>query len=211
MAKTAQTGFGRSLRAPVPQAIAKELNDMATLHPFRRSPMREQDWLILRCAGRSTLPLAESLSRGGFQVWTPSATQVRRVPRKNFRHNVTLPMMPSFVFARADRLVDLLDMANARKVHRHPSFTVFHYLDQIPLVADRDLEPLRMAEKRAVPVAKRPTFNRGQTVRVPTGAFEGLSGIVEKSDGKFTLVCFGHASVKISTFILEPTVDRRAA
>lgn len=81
------------------------------------------DWCILRCSGRHTMGLAESLAKDGFEVWTPIETVRIRVPRMNAKREVRLPIMPSYVFARARHLIDMLEMSgvNARALMRKAS------------------------------------------------------------------------------------------
>lgn len=171
------------------------------------------DWFILRTAGRSTLPLAKSLAEDGFEVWTPIATQLVRVPRMNVRREIKLPMLPSFVFVRARHLPDLLQLARMPERPRrgaggqrpaHRSFSVFHYLDSIPLIHDGHLEPLRLKERESVPKSIRPSFSRGANVRVTNGAFQGLKGKVERSKSGYAVVIFSdwNRPVKIPTFLL---------
>jgi transcription antitermination factor NusG len=163
----------------------------------------EESWLVLRTAGRSTLALAGSLGRDGFEVWTPVVTQKIRVPRVNVRRDVKLPLLPSFVFARGKHLVDLLELAKSSGKHR--SFSVFHYLDRIPMIDDRNLEPLRDKERKAVPKKDAARFDRGSKVRVKSGAFEGLKGKVERCKSGYALVIFDdfRNPVKIPTFLLH--------
>jgi transcription antitermination factor NusG len=171
------------------------------------------DWFILRTAGRSTLVLAKSLAEDGFEAWTPVATQIVRVPRMNARREIRLPLLPSFVFVRANHLQDLLQLARMHERPRrgstgrspaHRSFSVFHYLDSIPLIHDKHLEPLRLKEREAVPKSIRPGFNRGANVRVTNGAFQGLKGKVERSKSGYAIVIFSDwkRPVKIPTFLL---------
>lgn len=82
---------------------------------------------------------------------------------------------------------------------------MFRHCGGLGLVEDLDLEPLRSAENRAAPKRRRQTFGVGQCVRIPEGSFGGMTGIVERADGKFTLVCFGgNIRVKIASFLLRP-------
>jgi transcription antitermination factor NusG len=167
--------------------------------------MREegQRWCILRTAGRHTLGLAASLAGDGYDVWTPAREVRVRRARWNVHREVRVPLLASFVFARADHLVDLLERAEMPGT----GFSVFHYFDRIPLVADQDLAPLRDEETAAPSQAELAgLFRKGEGVRVAQGIFGGMAGIVEEQKGEFTLVRFGsRMRVKISTFILQPT------
>lgn len=174
-------------------------------------------WCILRTSSRGTLGLARSLAADGFEVWTPAKSRTIRVPRANVRRPIQVPIVPSFVFARARHLTELFELAmlpERPRRGRHPAherFSVFHHNDRVPLIRDVDLEPLRQAEAKIIPARKRKTFSRGDSVRVPSGSFGGMTGIVERSDGRYTLVCFGDLMrVKISTFILKLDVACKA-
>lgn len=186
------------------------------------TPDPTRSWCILRTAGRATLRLAKSLAEDGFECWTPKRAVTIRKPRWNVRKEVVLPLMPSFVFASREQMADLIGLAaQPRKeyrafdeergkwvTHLHPDFSLFRHAGRIPIVEDCELGELRRAEQRAQPVrpAKRGApLAAGTVVRVPSGSFQGMSGIVEKSDDRYTLVCFAtKMSVKISTFILQP-------
>lgn len=161
------------------------------------------EWIVLRTSGRSTLALAKSLSDDGFEVWTPVRTQTIRVPRMNVKREIRLPMLPSFVFARARHLVDLLHLAQSLTT-AHRAFSVFHYQDRIPMIADQHLQPLRLSEVRAIPKKDAPTFGQGAGVRVTSGAFEGLKGRVERCKSGYALVIFTdwRRPVNIPTFLL---------
>jgi transcription antitermination factor NusG len=171
------------------------------------------DWFILRCAGRSTLSLAKTLADDGFEVWTPARVQRIRVPRKNVRREVRLPMLPSYIFVRAQHLDDLLELSHMDERPRrcggrkpaHRSFSVFRFLDRVQMVADKSLEQLRLEERRAIPRTLGPKFVRNQPVRVGSGPFEGLKGRVERHESGHVLVIFegGKRRVKIPTFLLE--------
>lgn len=172
----------------------------------------EDGWIILRTSGQRTLRLLNSLREDGYEVWTPQRRRRVRVPRHNVRREVDFALLPSFVFARAHHLIDLLELAAMPVKPRrgaggrkptHDVFSVFHHLDGIPVIADRDLDPLREEETR---IARRPHFfHRGEKVRVTHGAGTGLTGTVLCGDDRFTLVCLGgNMRVKIPTSILRP-------
>jgi len=184
----------------------------------------EGAWCILRTSGRTTLRLAESLAEDGFEVWTPIETRSVRIPKANVKRTVHLPIMPSYIFARAAHLIDLLQMAaldvkprrkkpgtdaegERETVPAHASFSVMHSHDGIPFVADAHLQRLRTLEAKLTPMKKAErTFGTGLdvNVKIEGGSFAGMKGVVRKSDNAYTLVCFDERmTVKIPTCLLE--------
>ncbi len=159
-------------------------------------------WCILRTAGSRTLPLAQSLAAAGIEAWTPVEMVKRRIPRKVGRVEKAAPLLPTFVFASAAHLFDL------RRISRmigspHPAFAFFRYNGLVPLIAQREIDKLRLLENRMKPKRRRPTMAIGAEVRPTDGAYAGMTGVVQESDGKTTLVAFGGwMNVKIETSIL---------
>lgn len=169
------------------------------------------DWAILRTSGRHTLPLAESLNHGGFEAWTPAVQIRKRSAKAKDRIEIPAPLLPTYVFAKAGNLGELIDLANAER-KAHPDFSVFRYFDRIPLIADPDLDALRHSEARRVKRTKeRREFNPGDEVCVTDGPWVGLSGIVEHPQGRYAMVLFGRMSVRVATFLLLPSNHRAAA
>ena len=179
------------------------------------------DWIILRTSGRFTLRLAETLSEDGIEAWTPVETRNIRIPRANVRRTVQLPIMPSYVFARAHNLIDLIQLSALRPIPRrlscrpgdrteewrpfHADFSIMHYHDRIPVISDHHLQSLRTIEAKRAPRKKADPLPPGLSVRVKQegGSFAGMRGKVERSDEGTTLVCFDNRlTVKISTSLL---------
>jgi transcription antitermination factor NusG len=168
-------------------------------------------WCVLRTSSRHTIQLAETLAEDGYDVWTPIETRMIRIPRKNVKREVRLPIMPSYVFARAHQLIDLMllsDMPSKprqRGIGAHADFSVMRAFRQIPLVPDTHLAELRRIEIRRTPRKKaEKRFIPGVIVKVGGGSFGGMVGKVERSDTGYTLVCFNDRySVKIPTLLLK--------
>lgn len=170
-------------------------------------------WIILRTRGRHTLRLVESLSEDGFEAWTPIETKIFHVPRLNSKRTVRLPIMPSYVFAGAHNLIDLIQLAamkvKPRKHHApaHADFSIMRLHDRIPVIADGHLQSLRLLEAKRTPKMKAlQRFASGVSVRVKIegGSFAGMKGRVEQSDYGMTLVCFDNRmTVKIDTSLLS--------
>lgn len=189
------------------------MTSLSTAKAFMRRDEADLDtWCILRTSGRSTLRLAKSLTDDGFEVWTPVETRSIRKPRDTVRRKVVMPLMPSYIFARAKHLVDLLEIANQtvrpRRGHSptHASFSVMHWNDSIPVIGDRQLDQVRKLEARRMPVAKASAFKLGVEVKVKMegGSFAGMQGRVERSDHTSTIVCFSaRMTVKIPTCLLS--------
>lgn len=168
------------------------------------------DWIMLRTKPSCTLSLTNSLAAAGFDVWTPMEVQQRRVPRSKAKRERRVPIMPTWIFARAHHLDDLRRLAE-RAIKDHAEFSIFRWHSRVPAIDDVALEALRSAELRAVPKQKVKAFRKGEIVRVPEGAFAGMSGVVERGDGRCTLVCFGgRLEVEISTFLLRPSTAQAA-
>lgn len=195
--------------------------EQTALHKALRA--QEPRWCILRTSGARTLPLARSLAAAGFEVWTPIEAQSRRQPRTTKWHDVEAPIMPTFVFARADHLVDLVQLL-AQPIHRHPSFSIFLHSGRAPLIADRSMDHLRDAEDRSRRLAEqrakakaskqRRDIPIGQSVKVKDDAnFLGLVGVVEGCNGKKAIVNFPgwRRSIEIDTWQLLPDAVLSAA
>lgn len=173
-------------------------------------------WVILRTQGRHTLKLTQTLGEDGFEVWTPTETRLVRVPRMNAKREVKLPIMPSYVFAKAHQLIDLIQLADmplkprrGPKCHdpAHEDFSVMRCFGGIPMVSEVQLQALREMERKLTPKKKilaERAFAPGVEVRVSGGSFGGMTGSVERSDKGQTVVCFsGKYLVKIATCLLN--------
>lgn len=171
-------------------------------------------WCVLRTKSRHTLRLTQSLAEDGFEVWTPVETRTMRIPRMNVRREVRLPIMPSYIFAKAHHLIDLIMLASLSVKPRrgaglrkpaHEDFRVMRCPNGIPAVSDDDLSNLRKIEAKRTPLKKAAkAFHSGDPVKVEGGSFGGMFGIVERGDNTHTLVCFkDRFLVKIPTCILS--------
>lgn len=171
------------------------------------------NWIILRCSGRTTMRLAETLTEDGYEAWTPVETRMMRIPSANVRRPVRLPIMPSYVFARAHNLIDLIQLAGMsvkprRQLNQpaHADFSVMRCNERFPVIADHHLQGLRTIEAKRTPKKKAIPLPPGMTVKVKQegGSYAGMKGKVERSKEGWTLVCIDNRlTVKISTSLLE--------
>lgn len=165
-----------------------------------------QRWCVLRTSGGRTLALARSLADAGLDVWTPVQSLTKRRGRSRERVAYDAPIMPTFVFARAQHLADL-ERIRALPAGTHPGFSIFRYLGRIPLISDLEVAGARSVEdrsRRAALLGTRKSFVVGQPVRVSEGPGAGLSGeVVADGTGKFVLVAFGTITLKIGAWLLR--------
>ena len=177
------------------------------------------DWCILRCSNCKTLELSASLVDAGYEAWSPAETVSRRARRGNKREDVRKPLIASFVFAKADRMDDLLALSHSptlnyqvwdteqrRMVTRgHPYFRVSH----LRLIPDTQLSNLRAVERKRRPKGKSIAFEPGVVVRITEGGFEGLVGVVEECRGDYATVTLDDwsAPAKIATWLLHALLD----
>lgn len=176
-------------------------------------------WFILRMASADTLGLCRSLSAAGFRVWTPTDHKTGRRPRTRAEYDKVFPLMPSYIFAHTDGIEALARMAIV-PVGDHPRFTLFRAGDGIPIIADSDLAGLRGEEQRRASIydrwkqqrTKAPTFEKGKEVTLNKAGFDGLTGTVIQSNGRFTLVDMPGFSqpIKISSLLLLEDVAEAA-
>lgn len=163
--------------------------------------MTEQ-WCILRTSGTKTMQLADSLVDAGFTAWTPVERRKRRKPRSKALTDIRVPVLPTYVFAASQHLVDLLAEADSATT-LHPAFSVFKYFDRYPLIADRQLHRIRAIEERTAE-KPRPLVSPGQPVKTVALGFEGLTGTVESVRGGKAFVTFeGFAQpIMVDTLLL---------
>lgn len=183
-----------------------------------RQAMAGSGWCILRTSGAKTLPLAKSLAAAGFDVWTPIEGKDRRRPRSKARVEFEAPILPTFVFARAEHLGAIAE-CQAILASPHPGFSIYHHCGRVPVLADDEIEDLRQFERdasRALEISRRKirrqAFAAGAVVRLDEGGFAGMSGVVKSDDGKFAAVCFGGSfHVKIASWLLDADAVEDAA
>ncbi|MDB5733177.1 MAG: hypothetical protein JWQ03_3072 [Variovorax sp.] len=109
-------------------------------------------WCILRTSGRRTLPLALFLNDAGIEAWSPARVIRRPAPGQRRRLvmgqrrvliDVRVAVLPSFVFASADRLADIARLASVPQ----NEFTIFQFGGSVPVVSDASVTGLRAAEE----------------------------------------------------------------
>ena len=186
----------------------------------------EDGWCILRTGGPRTVPLAKSLADAGFEAWTPIQVQFREKTRRKPAEERAMPILPTFVFARAKHLSELNRLTRS-DVHWHPAFSVFRYQGVPPIISDERIGGLREAEAAALKIADarrrsdagkalkdakdqlRRALPKGKSIDMPTGPFAGFTGVVESSTRKEAWVVLpGGFRLKIDTWLVAQDVAK---
>lgn len=172
-------------------------------------------WCILRMASADTLSVMEYLNRRGIEAWTPVDRKIGRMPRTRAEYDKRFALMPSYVFAAADRIGEVAHIAALPK-KECPRFSLFMHQGGYPLVAEEGLSHLRAEEARRRSIfekwqisrRKPPKFARGTEVNITEGAFAGMTGTIEEQQGRFTLVGFPgfDKPIKIASLLLAEDV-----
>jgi transcription antitermination factor NusG len=155
-------------------------------------------WFVLHTRHRQEKVLADMLGAKGVHHWLPMV----REPRRYGRHKVTLelPLFPGYLFLRGS----VEEAYGADRTNRVVS--IIPVKDQRRM--DWELRNLYMAiVKGALPEPYR-FLARGVRVRVRSGPFEGLEGVVEERSANGRLVLqvetLGQAvSLEIDVRLLE--------
>jgi transcription antitermination factor NusG len=149
-----------------------------------------------------------SLTKAGFECWTPSETVTRKVPSAHVKRKIEQAMLPTYVFALADRLLDLIHLANTPG-REHRDFRVFKQNDRFPLIADATLAPIRSIEHKRKPRGKVKAIPVGAKVRLADGGFAGLDGVVQSVSNKYAMVKFVGfpVPVKIGCWLIAEGID----
>lgn len=171
-----------------------------------------REWIVLRTAGRATIRVTQELRRQDVEAWTPVRKIRMRRARWNASREIAVPLLASFVFAKARHR----DLLAERALRPGAEFSLFRdCCGEIAYVGDAALGPLRREEAAPATSAElKRLFRPGESVRAASGIFGGMTGTVERNDGAATWVRFGpRMRVQISTSILEQDrcISRRQA
>jgi transcription antitermination factor NusG len=156
-------------------------------------------WRVLHTRSRQEKAVAEALEAAGVEHYLPLVRRVRRYARS--KRVVEAPLFPGYVFLHGTR-EDAFLVAGAGRVAN-----IIDAPDQAALA--RELRHLRHALEVAGDLDPFPYLKEGRPVRVRSGPFKGVEGLVERYHPARRLVLriqtLGQAaSVEIDPGLLEP-------
>jgi transcription termination/antitermination protein NusG len=155
-------------------------------------------WRVLHCRGRQEKKVVEVLAATGIEYYLPIVKRERLYGHR--RREVELPLFSGYVFMHGVR-ESAFELIAAKRV-----VAIVEVRDQTRF--EHELTQIRKAVAGGAYLDPCPTLRTGWRVRVRTGAFMGVEGLVEKKPRPDRLVLqidvLGQAvSLDISAFEVE--------
>jgi len=141
-------------------------------------------WYALYTNPRHEKKIAEQLEQNRVECLLPLYRSIRRW--KDRRKQVDLPLFPGYIFIKvlsSERL----------KVLRTPGVVKFvMFMGEPAVIPDREIEDLRSGIVNGQAAQPHPYLRAGNRVRVRSGPFSGVEGILVRRKEKFRLVLSIH-------------------
>lgn len=156
-------------------------------------------WRVLHTRSRQEKAVASALEADGVEHFLPLVRRTRRYARS--KRTVEAPLFPGYVFLRGTREDAFRVIASGRVAN------LIEASDQLRL--DRELGHLRRALAVDGGLDPYPFLCAGRPVRVRSGPFKGVEGLVERYDPGSRLILQIHtlgraASLEIDPALLDP-------
>jgi transcription antitermination factor NusG len=137
-------------------------------------------WYVLYTNGRHEKKVVELLSNRHVSCYLPLYRSVRRWQDR--RKEVDLPLFPGYVFVR-------IALRSKLQVLTVPGVVQIITFNGTPApVADAEIECLRRGLSSSTSVEPHPYLKVGRSVRVRSGPFAGMNGILVRRKHAFRLV-----------------------
>ena len=137
-------------------------------------------WLVLYTRHQHEKLIAESLTNKGFEVFLPLYTAIHTW--KDRKKELSLPLFPCYVFLRGglERQLDILTTPGV--------FSFIGINGRPAMVPSQEIESIRQAAKTSLRIEPYPFLQHGERVRVKSGPFEGIEGILTHKKNVYRLV-----------------------
>lgn len=168
--------------------------------PTRRAPEAVVTrWRVLHTRSRQEKAVASALEADGVEHFLPLVRRTRRYARS--KRVVEAPLFPGYVFLRGTREEAFRVIAAGRVAN------LIEAADQSQL--ERELGHLRRALSVEGGLDPYPFLGAGRPVRVRSGPFKGIEGVVERYEPGSRLILQIHtlgraASLEIDPALLDP-------
>jgi transcription antitermination factor NusG len=145
--------------------------------------------------------VAESLSRGGMEVFLPTYSSVRKW--KDRTKHLMLPLFPSYVFLHGglDRRIKVLSTPGV--------YSIVGFGGHPVAILESEMEAIRKAALSGLLAEPHPFLQCGDRVRVKTGPLAGIAGILVRRKSSYRLILSAELlqksiAIEVDAFTVEP-------
>ena len=144
------------------------------------SPDRSQSWYALYTCARHEKRVAEQIERRQLSCFLPLYRSIRRW--KDRRKELELALFPGYVFVH-------MSLSNKLQVLEVPGVVRFVSFDGQPAVLpEEEIETLRNRLSNGAKIEPHPYLRVGRKVRVRSGPFQGLEGVIRRRKDRCRLI-----------------------
>jgi transcription antitermination factor NusG len=141
---------------------------------------QQPHWYACYTYGRHEKRVAAGLEQAGIESFLPLCNEERKWSDRSRR--VQMPMFPSYVFARfplgtLGRVLGVPGLATVVRTRGLPTPIPDAEISQVRELVGR-------AQEHGVEPEVAPVVRKGQRVRIVSGVFEGIEGLILECDGR---------------------------
>ncbi len=150
-----------------------------------------KNWHVLYTKPRNEKKVAERLEKDGYEIFCPLVRTLRQWSDR--KKKVSVPMFPSYVFARVDEKERL-------EIVKDPGVSHFiFWLGKPAIVREYEIQAIKKIEEHGEEITvEHNGLEKGQRMEITEGPFKGLVGMVDKVDKRKVFVYIEQLDSKVS-------------
>lgn len=177
------------------------------------------EWVVMRCASKETVPLAKALEASGLEVFAPYIQRRMRKPRSHSYIIKEVPVLSTFLFIPGhdiDQAKEQLGKEAAQMAISGVPVIIRGYevdrmrlevRNRISLVKQSKAQRAKKQNEIEFPIPpKRPEFKVGAKAKINSGVMRGFIVTVVSTYGDVVEAAFEKfpGNAQLSTFLLDP-------
>jgi len=161
------------------------------------------NWYAIYVKSRHEFKVVERLTKSGIEAFLPAVERIRKW--KDRKKLVKFPLFPGYLFVHIEKSYDLI----IRTLKTPGVVRMLYSANGEPAAVPEDqIIPLKIAIENKKEIDLYPYLKEGQTVRIKSGAFEGITGILKNKEKTHYLIVSidilkRSVSIKIDTSLVE--------
>jgi len=161
------------------------------------------NWYAIYVKSRHEFKVVERLTKSGIEAFLPAVERIRKW--KDRKKLIKFPLFPGYLFVRIEKSYDLI-----LRTLKTPGVVrmLYNANGQPEAVPEDQIIPLKIAIENKKEIDPYPYLKEGQTVRIKSGAFQGITGILKKKEKTHYLIVSidilkRSVCIKIDTSLVE--------